>query len=293
MVNHPSPTPSASDAAETTGAPDPTGASEIADPTGAIQPVDAALPAGGAVDVLGVTQAFISKREPLPVLDDVSLSVHPGEFVSLVGPSGSGKSTLLRLIAGLDQPITGEVYADGHLVTGPDPSRGVVFQDPTLLPWLTVEQNVGLGPEVRGVADDPDEIARVDDMIAMVHLDDFRTALPAQLSGGMAQRVSLVRALVNRPRILLFDEPLGKLDALTRTSLQHDIGRLWASQGFTGIMVTHDVEEALMLSDRVIVFSPRPATVVADVPVDLPRPRAEDDPAFRELRRHVLGLLGQ
>ena len=117
--------------------------------------------------------------------------------------------------------------------------------------------------------------------------------MPAQLSGGMAQRVSLVRALVNRPRILLFDEPLGKLDALTRTSLQHDIGRLWASQGFTGIMVTHDVEEALMLSDRVIVFSPRPATVVADVPVDLPRPRAEDDPAFRELRRHVLGLLGQ
>lgn len=247
---------------------------------------------GSAVDVVHVTQAFLSKREPLPVLDDVSLSARPGEFVSLVGASGSGKSTLLRLIAGLDKPIKGTVYADGHPITGPDPSRGVVFQDPTLLPWLSVEENISLGPQVRGRGNDKAEIDQVNEMITMVDLDSFRTALPAQLSGGMAQRVSLARALVNRPRILLLDEPLGKLDALTRSTLQKDIGRLWQAQGFTGIMVTHDVEEALLLSDRVVVFSPRPAKVIADLTVDLPRPRMQDDPRFRELRRQILTLLG-
>ncbi|WP_276696999.1 ABC transporter ATP-binding protein [Propionibacterium acidifaciens] len=256
-------------------------------------PGGAATAGGGAVDALNVVQAFVSHRRPLPVLDDVSLSVTPGRFVSLVGPSGCGKSTLLRLIAGLDRPIRGEIFADGYRVDGPDPSRGVVFQDPTLLPWLTVEQNIGLGPQVRGVADRPDERERVDEMIEMVDLGGFRRAYPSELSGGMAQRASLARALVNRPRILLLDEPLGKLDALTRSTLQHDIARLWEARGFTGIMVTHDVEEALLLSDRVVVFSPRPARVVADLPVALERPRARDDPGFRALRRTILGLLGQ
>ncbi|RLP09550.1 ABC transporter ATP-binding protein [Propionibacterium australiense] len=248
---------------------------------------------GGAVDTLHVVQVFVSHRKPLPVLDDVSVSIEPGRFVSLVGPSGCGKSTLLRLIAGLDTPIRGEIYADGHPVDGPDPSRGVVFQDPTLLPWLTVEQNIGLGPRVRGVAEREEERGRVDEMIEMVGLGGFRTAYPSELSGGMAQRAALARALVNRPRILLLDEPLGKLDALTRSTLQRDIVGLWQAQGFTGIMVTHDVEEALLLSDRVVIFSPRPARVIADLAVELDRPRAQDDPRFRELRRQILGLLGQ
>ncbi|MBE6477202.1 MAG: ABC transporter ATP-binding protein [Propionibacteriaceae bacterium] len=248
---------------------------------------------GSAVDALHVVHAFVSHRKPLPVLDDVSVSVEPGQFVSLIGPSGCGKSTLLRLIAGLDTPIRGEIYADGHRVDGPDPSRGVVFQDPTLLPWLTVEQNIGLGPQVRGAADRKDEQERVEEMIEMVGLGGFRTAYPSELSGGMAQRAALARALANRPRILLLDEPLGKLDALTRSVLQREIADLWQAQGFTGIMVTHDVEEALLLSDRVVIFSPRPARVIADLPVELDRPRAQDDPAFRDLRRRILDLLGQ
>lgn len=245
----------------------------------------------GAIDLLDISQAFLSHGEPLPVLDHVSLSARPGSFVSLVGPSGSGKSTLLRLAAGLDKPLTGRIYVDGRRVTGPDPSRGLVFQDPTLLPWLTVEQNIGLGPRVQGHRDDPVWRDRVDAMIEMVGLEEFRQTLPSELSGGMAQRASLARALVTRPEILLLDEPLGKLDALTRSTLQVEIDRLWRRQGFTALMVTHDVEEALLLSDRIVVFSARPARVLEDVPIDLPRPRTLDDPEFRRLRRRILDLL--
>lgn len=244
----------------------------------------------GAVDLVGVTQAFRNHGKPLPVLDEVDLSVKPGTFVSLIGPSGSGKSTLLRLVAGLDMPVDGKVYVDGRVVRGPDPRPGLVFQDPTLLPWLSVERNVGLGPTAQGRRG-PEWTRRVDEMIDMVGLENFRHALPSELSGGMAQRASLARALVTRPEILLLDEPLGKLDALTRSTLQGELERLWRTQGFTGIMVTHDVEEALLLSDRVVVFSPRPAHVVADFSVKLDRPRTPDNPQFRELRHEVLGLL--
>lgn len=214
--------------------------------------------------------------------------VDPHRLHHLQELPGSG-----HLLAGLDKPIRGHIHADGHEVSGPDPSRGIVFQDPTLLPWLSVEQNIGLGPQVRGKRNNRDERERVDAMIELVGLSAFREALPSQLSGGMAQRAALARALVNRPEVLLFDEPLGKLDALTRATLQTEIARLWSAQGFTGIMVTHDVEEALLLSNRVIVFSARPARVLADIPVDLNRPRAQDVPEFRELRRDILALLHQ
>ena len=197
----------------------------------------------GAVDLVGVTQAFRNHGKPLPVLDEVDLSVKPGTFVSLIGPSGSGKSTLLRLVAGLDMPVDGKVYVDGRVVRGPDPRPGLVFQDPTLLPWLSVERNVGLGPTAQGRRG-PEWTRRIDEMIDMVGLENFRHALPSELSGGMAQRASLARALVTRPEILLLDEPLGKLDALTRSTLQGELERLWRTQGFTGIMVTHDVDEA-------------------------------------------------
>lgn len=246
---------------------------------------------GGALDLLDVSQAFLNHGHPLPVLDHVDLSASPGSFVSLVGPSGCGKSTLLRLAAGLDRPLTGRVYADGRLVTGPDPSRAVVFQDPTLLPWLTVAQNVALGPTIQGAQKDPAWQRRVDEMIGLVGLEGFRDALPSELSGGMAQRASLARALVTRPEVLLLDEPLGKLDALTRSTLQGEIARLWQARGFTAVMVTHDVEEALLLSDRVVVFSSRPASIVAQIDVDVERPRTQDDPRFRQLRRQILDLL--
>lgn len=187
----------------------------------------------GAVDLVGVTQASRNHGKPLPVLDEVDLSVKPGTFVSLIGPSGSGKSTLLRLVAGLDMPVDGKVYVDGRVVRGPDPRRGLVFQDPTLLPWLSVERNVGLGPTAQGRRG-PEWTRRIDEMIDMVGLENFRHALPSELSGGMAQRASLARALVTRPEILLLDEPLGKLDALTRSTLQGELERLWRTQGFTG-----------------------------------------------------------
>ncbi|MCX4098282.1 ABC transporter ATP-binding protein [Nocardia sp. alder85J] len=227
----------------------------------------------------------------LRVLTDVSLHIESGEFVALLGPSGCGKSTLLRLLAGLERPARGTVRVDGATVAGPDPHRALMFQDPTLFPWRTVEQNVALGPQARGtLAADGERVTRA---LTLVGLDGFRDSYPAQLSGGMAQRVSLARALVNRPRLFLLDEPLGKLDALTRATLQAEIGRLWQEDGFTAVLVTHDVDEALRLADRVVVLTARPGKVVRDVRIDLSRPRVHDAPRYLELRREILALLGE
>ncbi|MBF6076882.1 ABC transporter ATP-binding protein [Nocardia beijingensis] len=227
----------------------------------------------------------------LRVLTDVSLRIEAGQFVALLGPSGCGKSTLLRLLAGLERPSRGVLRADGAPIDGPDPHRALMFQDPTLFPWRTVEQNVALGPQARGTL--AEDRTRVTEALTLVGLDGFRDAYPAQLSGGMAQRVALARALVNRPRLFLLDEPLGKLDALTRATLQTEITRLWQEDEFTAVLVTHDVDEALRLADRVVVFSARPGKVVRDVPIELPRPRAHDDPEYLRLRREILRLLGE
>ncbi|MEV0248819.1 ABC transporter ATP-binding protein [Nocardia sp. NPDC050712] len=227
----------------------------------------------------------------LRVLTNVSLTIEPGEFVALLGPSGCGKSTLLRLLSGLDQPSRGELRVDGVPISGPDPHRALMFQDPTLFPWRTVEQNVALGPQARGTLGADRE--RVDQSLALVGLDGFRDSFPAQLSGGMAQRVALARALVNRPRLFLLDEPLGKLDALTRATLQTEIVRLWTADGFTAVLVTHDVDEALRLADRVVVMSQRPGKVMQDIAVDLTRPRDHDEPEYLRLRRLILDLLGE
>ena len=175
----------------------------------------------------------------LPVLDDVSFSVEPGEFVALLGPSGCGKSTLLRLVAGLEPPRSGALREDGDPITGPYPSRVVVFQDPTLFPWRTVWDNVALGLEAQGIL--KSQRHRVDAALDLVGLSAFRNAYPHQLSGGMAQRVALARALVNDPKMLILDEPLGKLDSLTRITMQAEIVSLWQRKGFTTLLVTHDV----------------------------------------------------
>jgi NitT/TauT family transport system ATP-binding protein len=247
-------------------------------------------PTGASLDIINVSHAFDIDGSVLPVLDDVSIKVAPGEFVALLGPSGCGKSTLLRLVAGLEPPRAGTLAEDGVAITGPYPSRVVVFQDPTLFPWRTVWDNVALGLEAQGVL--KTQRHRVDAAIDLVGLGGFQKAYPHQLSGGMAQRVALARALVNDPRILVLDEPLGKLDSLTRITMQSELVSLWQRNGFTSLLVTHDVEEALFLANRVIVFSDRPARVRADIAVDRPYPRHRGDPHLAELRRDILGLLG-
>jgi NitT/TauT family transport system ATP-binding protein len=249
-----------------------------------------AVTGGAALQILDVSHRFDLHGVPLPVLDAVTFGVLPGEFVALLGPSGCGKSTLVRLIAGLDLPVKGRLLADGRPITGPDPSRVVVFQDPTLYPWRTVRANAALGLEARRLM--RRESPRVDRALRLVGLTGFADAYPHQLSGGMAQRAALARALVNDPRLLLLDEPLGKLDSLTRITMQGELAELWQRAGFTALLVTHDVEEALFLANRVIVLSDRPANIKADIPIALPYPRHRGDSSLADLRREILGLLG-
>jgi NitT/TauT family transport system ATP-binding protein len=245
---------------------------------------------GAEIEIEGVSHSFDIDGSLLPVLDDISLKAEPGEFIALLGPSGCGKSTLLRIVAGLEEPRSGVVREDGERVKGPFPSRVVVFQDPTLFPWRSVWRNVALGLEAQGIL--KNERTRVDAALNLVGLSGFRNAYPHQLSGGMAQRVALARALVNDPKVLILDEPLGKLDSLTRISMQTEIVALWQRKGFTTLLVTHDVEEALFLANRVIVLSDRPARIKADITVDRPYPRHRGDPRLVELRRSIFGLLG-
>ncbi|MCA1324107.1 ABC transporter ATP-binding protein [Herbaspirillum sp. alder98] len=245
---------------------------------------------GAHIDINGVSHWFKLPQGVLQVLDDVSLTVEPGEFVALLGPSGCGKSTLLRLVAGLEPATAGSIAQDARPIERPDPSRIVVFQDPTLYPWRRVWDNVALGLQARGLL--KTQRKRVDDALQLVGLEDFANAFPHQLSGGMAQRVALARALVNDPQLLILDEPLGKLDSLTRLSMQSELVALWQRQRFSALLVTHDVEEALFLAQRVIIFSQRPAQIKAEIKVDLPYPRHRGDPRLAELRHEALRHLG-
>ena len=245
---------------------------------------------GARIEVRAVSHWFQQKGAALQVLDGVDLTVAPGEFVALLGPSGCGKSTLLRLVAGLEPATTGALTQDGEPITRPDPSRIVVFQDPTLFPWRTVWDNVALGPQARGLL--KDQRARVDAALKLVGLSDFAASHPHQLSGGMAQRVALARALVNDPQLLVLDEPLGKLDSLTRIAMQSELVALWQRAGFSALLVTHDVEEALFLAQRVIVLSDRPARITAELRVDLPYPRQRGHKRLADLRHEALRHLG-
>lgn len=246
--------------------------------------------AGMALVANSISHAFELNEAPLQVLDNVSLKVEPGEFVALLGPSGCGKSTFLRLVAGLDLPAEGTLSVDSAPVNGPDPSRIIVFQDPTLYPWRTVYQNVALGLQARGILQR--QRGRIDQALELVGLAEFADVYPHQLSGGMAQRAALARALVNDPQMLLLDEPLGKLDSLTRLAMQTELVQLWQREGFTALLVTHDVEEALMMANRVLVCSPRPARIIAEIKVDLDYPRHRGDPRLAEMRRETLHHLG-
>ncbi len=245
---------------------------------------------GAPVRLAMVCHQFNLHGQPLPVLDEIDLAVGPGEFVALLGPSGCGKSTLLRLIAGLERPHSGRIFMDGAEIEAPGPSRILVFQDPTLYPWRTVRQNVSLGLEARGLL--RTQGGRVDEVLRQVGLEGFDRAYPHQLSGGMAQRAALARALVNEPSVLLMDEPLANLDSLTRIAMQTELMALWQRERFTAFLVTHDVEEALYLAGRVLVLSERPARVLSEIAVDLPYPRHRGNPRFTALRQEVLGELG-
>jgi sulfonate transport system ATP-binding protein len=223
----------------------------------------------------------------LLAVKDVSFSAWSDEFVCLLGPSGCGKSTLLKMAAGLEKAELGEVIANGKPVQSPDSSRGMVFQDYALFPWLTIEQNVRFGLELKGWSKSivVETAAR---FIQLVGLSGFENAFPKQLSGGMKQRVALARVLAMSPHILLMDEPFGALDSFTRMEMQAELVKLWQRQPFTTLFVTHDIEEAVYLADRIVVMTPRPGRVKTIIKVGLSRPRRRTDLAFAEIRNHVL-----
>jgi sulfonate transport system ATP-binding protein len=244
-----------------------------------------------AVALRQVARTFQVAGREVAALTDIDLDVAPGEFVSIVGASGCGKSTLLRLVLGLDRPSAGEIAVDGAAVTGPSLDRGIVFQEHRLLPWLTVEGNVAVALRKSNLSR-AEKRATIAEHLALVGLADFATAYPAQLSGGMQQRVAIARALANRPRLLLLDEPLGALDALTRLRLQDEIRRILRHEGITAILVTHDVDEAVYLGDRIVVMQPNPGRVAHVLEVGLGPVRNRSDAAFIRQRDRVLALLG-
>ena len=234
----------------------------------------------------GVTKRFTVGDDEVEALAPVDLAIPKSEFVCMFGASGCGKSTLLRIIAGFEEPTTGEVAIDGKPVTGPGSDRGMVFQDYALFPWMTVRQNISFGPRQRHLA--REEIDRTtDEFVRMVGLERFADRYPNQLSGGMKQRVAIARVLANNANILLMDEPFGALDALTREQLQNELLQIWKRTGVTTIFVTHSVEEAVLLADRVLVMSAGPGKIDSDFRIDLPRPRDVSSPEFNALRRDV------
>ena len=239
---------------------------------------------GGQLELRGVGKRLPAPGGDLEVLRDIDITIAPGEFLAIVGGSGCGKSTLLRLIAGLEQPSSGAVLLDGRGIAGPGRDRGLVFQDHRLLPWQTVRENVAFALAEPGGAQARRTVA---EHIELVGLQGFEHTYPGQLSGGMAQRAALARALVNRPGVLLLDEPFASLDALTRIQLQQEILRIWQRERTTVVLVTHDIDEALFLGDRVLVLSPRPGAIRRLVQVPLPRPRQRGGAGFQELRKVI------
>ncbi|MCI1881267.1 MAG: ABC transporter ATP-binding protein [Sporolactobacillus sp.] len=248
--------------------------------------------AAGQITFSNIRKVFPPRTEdgtPIEAIHYVNAEIRPGEFVALIGPSGCGKSTLLRLLAGLDRPTAGKVAVDGQPVEGPSRERGLVFQDPTLYPWLTVERNVGFGPTLAGEYRDKHDA--IQQFIDLVGLKGFEKNYPYELSGGMQQRVALARALINYPKVLLFDEPFGALDAFTRMKMHDELIKIWQRSQITMVMVTHDVEEAVYLADRVFAMTPRPAILKQVIDIDLPRPRHRDSQAFIALKEKVLNVL--
>jgi ABC-type nitrate/sulfonate/bicarbonate transport system ATPase subunit len=245
-----------------------------------------------SVQVQKVSKSFPAPDDPLTrrqALSTISLSIAPGEFVSLIGPSGCGKSTLLRLIAGLDIPDSGELSIGSDPINEPSAERGLVFQDPNLFPWLTVRHNIEAGLVARGVL--REKRNEVDEFMRLVGLEAFADAYPHHLSGGMAQRVALARALINHPKVLLLDEPLGALDAFTRMRMQDEVLRLWENRRTTMLLVTHDIDEAIYMSARILIMTPAPGRIDRIIEIDLTRPRDRTSDSFLRLRSEILDHL--
>lgn len=246
----------------------------------------------GSISIKGINKTFKNpnqSEEDVVALNGFTLDIEPGSFISLIGPSGCGKSTLLRLIGGLDKPDSGEIFIDGEKIIKPGSDRGFAFQGSNLFPWLNVEKNIEFGLKARNIYKQKKE--DVKEYIKLVGLEGFEKSYPHQLSGGMCQRASLARALVGHPKVLLLDEPLGALDAFTRMNIQDEILNIWKEHNMTMVMVTHDVDEAIYMSDKVVVMSARPSKVEAIVDIDLSRPRARAQDTFQFYRAKILEIL--
>ncbi|GBF36744.1 ABC transporter ATP-binding protein [Methanofervidicoccus abyssi] len=242
------------------------------------------------LEIRNVSKKFVSKKKEILAVDNITFNVKYNEFLSIVGPSGCGKSTLLRMIAGLEKPTSGEILMENRRIEGPGAERGLVFQQYTLLPWRTVLDNVAFGLEIRGIPKkERYEIAKR--FIKMIGLEGFEEAYPYELSGGMQQRGAIARTLANDPKIVLMDEPFGALDTQTRTILQHELLKIWEKEKKTVIFVTHSVDEAIYLSDRVIVMTARPGKIKDIIPIDLERPRKRDTLEFIEYKRKITNIL--
>ena len=243
-------------------------------------------PSPNILTIRGVTKRFAVDDDEVEALAPIDLTIPQGEFVCLIGASGCGKSTLLRIIAGFEEPTTGDALVHGKAIKGPGSDRGMVFQDYALFPWMTVRENISFGPRQRKLPHN--EIQRITtEFVKLVGLERFADRYPSQLSGGMKQRVAIARVLANDADILLMDEPFGALDALTREQLQHELLQIWSRTGVTTIFVTHSVEEAVLLADRVLVMSAGPGRIESDFRIKLARPRDVSSPEFNALRHDI------
>jgi len=245
----------------------------------------------GEVTIRHLSKSFVLNGKPLPVLKDLNFRIRAGESLAIVGASGSGKTTLLRVLAGLEEADSGEVLIEGKAIRGVGTERAVIFQEPRLLPWLTVLDNVGFGLETQGLSRE-DARTRARRYVHLVGLQAFENAYPRQLSGGMAQRVGIARALAVQPEILLLDEPLGALDAMTKISMQQELARIWRDEDVTTVLVTHDLEEAIYLADRILILPKEKGGEPRLIEINLPRPRDRSAPAFVRHREELLTLFG-
>ena len=245
----------------------------------------------GHIQIENVSVVFRRNRNTTVALENANADIEPGEFVALLGPSGCGKSTLLNAIAGIVKPTSGTLSVDGEIVREPNETRGMIFQQHSLFPWMTALQNVAFGPRMLGAVD-AEAVGRT--FLGLVGLEKFKDLYPAQLSGGMQQRVGIARALATYPPVLLLDEPFGALDAQTRTIMHEELLKIWNNFRTTVVFVTHDVDEAIFLSDRVLVMKTMPGGIKCEIPVDIPRPRTSEtltSPSFAKIRREIISII--
>ncbi|MNO12451.1 Bicarbonate transport ATP-binding protein CmpC [compost metagenome] len=247
----------------------------------------------GQIQIKGLQKTYTSKKTSFTALENIDLQIKENEFLTIIGPSGCGKSTLLRIVAGLDDPSGGDITLDGDPIVGPGPERGMVFQGYTLFPWLTVRENIEYGPKLKGIPT-LERRGISNRYLKIIRLESFAKSYPKELSGGMKQRVAIARALANRPKVLLMDEPFGALDAQTKLEMQEMLLEVWEREKTTVLFITHDIDEAIFLSQRIVVMGANPGRIVKQFEVKLPEDRTADireHPAFLKLKHEIVGLL--